>query len=293
MAINILSPRTGQIDRTQSSIPVTWENTDSIYNSHQTSYEIQYKYVADSSWKSLGRVTSSTQSGDLKGIFTDLGTDAKEIYYRICVRYDPFIASSLGAKVGGVDYSAVYSIIFRGGNQIGTLKIFDGTSIKEHPIYESVAGQQKLNVKVSSSQTGQVPLVPVGDPQAGNIKVAVSSTDTRVTASAPRYTVSNQYANGYFYGYRYQYSTTYSYYNYVSSYYRTYAYRQENIPSSQQTGYRMDRSSYNYYTYYEYNYTAYYIIGPTANYNSYKYTQTLSFRYDFVQDLHYTFYKLL
>jgi len=34
MAINILSPRTGQIDRTQSSIPVTWENTDSIYNSH-------------------------------------------------------------------------------------------------------------------------------------------------------------------------------------------------------------------------------------------------------------------
>ena len=116
MAINITSPQTGQIDRTQSSIPVTWTNSDSIYNGHQSSYEIQYKYVADASWSTLGKVTSSAQQGDLKGIFTALGTDAKEIYYRICVRYDLFTSSSLGAKAGGVDYSAVYSIIFRGGN---------------------------------------------------------------------------------------------------------------------------------------------------------------------------------
>jgi hypothetical protein len=72
MAIKITSPKSGQIDRTQSSIPVTWTNNDSNYNGHQTSYEIQYKYTTDASWSTLGKVTSSTQQGDLKGIFTTL-----------------------------------------------------------------------------------------------------------------------------------------------------------------------------------------------------------------------------
>lgn len=114
MAIKITSPKSGQIDRTQSSIPVTWTNDDSNYSGHQSSYEIQYKYSTDSSWSTLGKVTSTTQQGDLKGIFTALGVDAKEIYYRICVRYDLFTSTSLGATAGGVDYSDVYSIIFRG-----------------------------------------------------------------------------------------------------------------------------------------------------------------------------------
>ena len=257
MAINITSPQTGQIDRTQSSIPVTWTNSDSIYNGHQSSYEIQYKYVADASWSTLGKVTSSAQQGDLKGIFTALGTDAKEIYYRICVRYDLFTSSSLGAKAGGVDYSAVYSIIFRGGNQIGTLKIYDGSAIKEHPVYESVSGQPKLNVRVSGSKTGQVPLVQDGPSYAANIKVALTASAIPVAASAPRSNVSNQYANGYFYGYKYKYSTNYGYYHYISSYYRNYAYRTDSYNSSQKREFRLDRAEYYHYTYYSYAYVAY------------------------------------
>lgn len=306
MAINITSPQTGQIDRTQSSIPVTWTNSDSIYNGHQSSYEIQYKYVADASWSTLGKVTSPAQQGDLKGIFTALGTDAKEIYYRICVRYDLFTSSSLGAKAGGVDYSAVYSIIFRGGDQIGTLKIYDGSAIKEHPIYESVSGQPKLNVRVSSSQTGQVPLVPEGDRQAGNIKVAVTASDVRVAASAPRYTVSNQYANGYFYGYKYKYSTNYGYYHYISSYYRNYAYRTDSYNSSKKWEFRLDRAEYYHYTYYSYDYTAYrifnyrqlvqylYLQGYYNTYasrtNYYNSAQKRDTRLDRAEYYHYTYY---
>ena len=48
----------------------------------------------------------------------------------------------------------------------------------------------------------------------------------------------------------------------------------------------MDRSSYNYYTYYEYNYTAYYIIGPTANYNSYKYISGYRWRYAYYLNMY-------
>ena len=79
MAIQIQTPQSGYVDRTKT-ITVTWTNTDSIYNGHQSSYEIQYKLPSSTSWSTLGVVTSSNQEATLNGIFENLEYTMEDIH---------------------------------------------------------------------------------------------------------------------------------------------------------------------------------------------------------------------
>ena len=247
MAIQITAPLSTYVDRTKP-ITVTWSNTDSIYNGHQTSYEIQYRLPSSSSWSTLGTVTSSTSSATLNGIFDKVEEDAEEYYYRIVVKYSNFDAksTSLGGMASGTDYSDIYSIAFH-GSQIGTMKIFDGTDINNYPIYDTVTGtKSKLNVNVNDSQSGAIPLVSSTSLFAGRDKVNVNTNNVRNIAASPASSFTNKRGNseGYFTVYRYQYYVNYAYTHYTN-YSRDRSYANYSRDRSY-ANYARDRSYANY-----------------------------------------------
>ena len=110
MAVTITAPQSGYFDRT-GAITVSW--TNSITSPPQTAYEIMYKLKTASSWSTLGRVTSTATSANLKPIYDAVSQDAVEFYYKVVVYHDLATLSS-GNKEGGVEHSAVYSIMFHG-----------------------------------------------------------------------------------------------------------------------------------------------------------------------------------
>ena len=239
MAIQITAPLSTYVDRTKT-IAVTWSNTDSIYNGHQTSYEIQYRLPSSSSWSTLGTVTSSTASATLNGIFDAVGEDAEEYYYRIVVKYTNFDAksTSLGGMTSGTDYSDVYSIAFH-GSQIGTMKIYDGSNTNSYPIYDTVQGSKaKINANITSAKRGAAPIVDTNSPFASKSRVIVNSETKNIAASSPTVNFYSRRGNasGYFTVYKYQYTTNYAY----DRRYANYAYDRS------YANYARDRSYANY-----------------------------------------------
>lgn len=221
MAITITAPQSGYFDRT-GAITVSW--TNSITSPPQTAYEIMYKLKTASSWSTLGRVTSTATSANLKPIYDAVSQDAQEFYYKVVVYHDLATLSS-GNKEGGVEHSAVYSLMFH-GSQIGTLKIQESSSVtREYPLFNGSTAAQKLNVRTTASATGTAPLVASGHPLAGRGKVITASGYTAfIGGSSPTFAASGQTRYGYFYGYKYVYTPVYYNYNYAN--YRTDSYKQ-------------------------------------------------------------------
>ena len=272
MAIQITAPKSGYVDRT-ATITLSWTNTDSIYNGHQTSYEIQYKTPSASSWSTLGTVTSSSMSATLNGLFTAVEEDAEEYYYRLCVKYANFDAknTSLGGMASGTDYSDVYSIAFH-GKQVGTIKLYDGSMTQTAPLYDTVSGSKStLNAQVTSSIKGSAPLVPASSPVAGKSRVIVANGNTRNIAGSnvtSSFSAKRGDPNGYFKVYKYKYSANYAYYAYNRSYYTYYS-------TNYYTYYTTNYSTYystNYYTYYTTNYSTYYSTNYSTRYSTNYYT---------------------
>ena len=255
MAVTITAPQSGYFDRT-GAITVSW--TNSITSPPQTAYEIMYKLKTASSWSTLGRVTSTATSANLKPIYDAVSQDAVEFYYKVVVYHDLATLSS-GNKEGGIEHSAVYSIMFH-GSQIATLKVQETASLTQiYPLFNgSTTPTAKLNVRTTSSATGTAPLVASGHPLAGRGKVITASGYTAfIGGSSPTFAASGQNRYGYFYGYRYQYS--FSYYNYNYANYRTDSYNvlqyyytvyNQDVTSTHETGeiYRWDayNRSYSY-----------------------------------------------
>lgn len=238
MAVTITAPQSGYFDRT-GAITVSW--TNSITSPPQTAYEIMYKLKTASSWSTLGRVTSTATSANLKPIYDAVSQDAVEFYYKVVVYHDLATLSS-GNKEGGVEHSAVYSIMFH-GSQIATLKVQEtASSTQTYPLFNgSTTPTAKLNVRTTSSATGTAPLVASGHPLAGRGKVVTASGYTAfIGGSSPTFAASGQVQYGYFYGYRYQYS--FSYYNRAN-----YTYGSYNVFSYNRTNYSYDRFNNTYH----------------------------------------------
>lgn len=261
MAIQIQTPQSGYVDRTKT-ITVTWTNTDSIYNGHQSSYEIQYRLPSSTSWSTLGVVTSSKQEATLNGIFDTIETDAEEYYYRIVVQYNNFDAkaTTLGGMASGTDYSDVYSIAFH-GSTIGTIQIIGKNSVVySYPVYDSVKNKPALNVKISDKQNGALPLVSSTSPFSGESNVNISTGDKRSLATTnpkSQFNYRRGYASGYFTVYKYSYTPNYNY-----AYYSNYSYDRHYSYISSYTNYSY-LHSYGSYAYVNGSYNYSYLSGST------------------------------
>ena len=188
MAVTITAPQSGYFDRT-GAITVSW--TNSITAPPQTAYEIMYKLKTASSWSTLGKVTSTATSANLKPIYDAVSQDAVEFYYKVVVYHDLATLSS-GNKEGGIEHSAVYSIMFH-GSQIATLKVQEtASSTQTYPLFNgSTTPTAKLNVRTTSSVTGTAPLVASGHPLAGRGKVITASGYTAfIGGSNPTFAAS-------------------------------------------------------------------------------------------------------
>ena len=285
--VTILQPLSVYVDNDKAEdYTLKWENS----MSGQTAYEILYKIRKDSTWLTLGKVTSTQQTFDLRNLHKAFGNDFEEIQYRVLVYYS--VKNSEGTLTGK-EYSDVYSVIFNQGIS-NTLKFYDGEETHEYPLFNDINNKNIDIMDIDSSGTKKLPLVEKDSPLANEPMKMGTSSGTKFFASGrANFKPSGIYGNGYFEQYVPKYSEIYTtgsspiyssstaygyrYYSYGGSdTYVTGYYRYTTGSVSQYTGYNTSPSSYYYSSYsykraYYYSYrtnrqisytsTAYYITG--------------------------------
>lgn len=257
MSITITSPPT-YVDRTQDII-VSWTNSDSTRNSAQSSFELQYKLKSDSSWSPGGTGTTAKSVNLKTALFDYAGVDATEYYYRILVRYNSYTVS-VGTE-SGYEYSPVYNIMFHGAST-GTMKIYDGSTTHNYPIYDTVSNMPSLK-----TSEGAIPLVESSSPLAENAKVNTADGVKFIAKTTPALSSPGIRGSGTFYGTTTRYYSTnygYKYYQYISGYRHNYGYYRYI------SGYTDTYSTYTYISGYTHRY-GYYHSSTTTNYRSDKY----------------------
>ena len=264
---------------------ISWSNSDATLNGKQTAYEIQYaKGSLAAGWSTLGKVSGATTSANLVSLFNAVGVDATEIYFRIKVYYDTQITSGNNI-ITGHEYSKDYVVMFH-GTHIADLKIYDGTKVQSYPVFNDVDGVQTLDVAVSSSKTGKLPLVDSTNILASELKASPNGSAKHVGAGVYRnYHTVNSPTSGYFdtytkrYYHHYNYQVIHQYYNVLQNY-NNYSY----FISSYTPYYYRVLQNYNNYSYFISSYTPYYyrVLQTRVNYN-YDWRRLSSYTYD----LHY------
>lgn len=269
----------------------------------QNAYEILYRSKGASAWLTMGKVTSTATSYDLRQIYPKLSNcDFTEIEYRVLLYYST--TNSTGTLTG-TEYSQVFEVIFNSGIA-GYHKIQTGTNARsEVPIFSSINNPSVSKLKMQTDKgIKQIPLVDSSSPLAptgpkwkfrtdSGVKIAAGKTgrfgaaympagavgefNQGVVRYTPIYRTENYISAA---GYNYQYITGYT------TRYRIASYRTEYQLTGYNTYYSIRSNAY----YTRYDYTAqtgeYYTSesGPVTTIYYYKahskYYYNTNLRYD-------------
>lgn len=136
MAVTILKPKSAYINiQDSASRTLQWQAITG-----QTAYEICYKRKASSSWSTLGKVTSTDTTFDLKKVYDVISSiDFQDLHYRVIVYYTQENAEgTLNAK----EISEAFNLIFRPKDASGKLYLNE----EEIPLFEDTTAASNLFV---------------------------------------------------------------------------------------------------------------------------------------------------
>ena len=174
MAITIISPKSAYVDNKNSSTyTLQWKSDIS----GQTGYEILYKKKTASEWSTLGKVTSTATSFDLRNIYKVTNIDIEEYYYRVMLYYS-------GDDYTGTEYSDVYSIIFNEGYEC-KLNVNMPDGIHKYPLLSNIKNEEISFMEVQSNGIKKLPLIEPNHPLADGVKFQTSGGVKQFASNTP------------------------------------------------------------------------------------------------------------
>lgn len=251
MAVTITSPQSKFVSRSNAnSLTISWS-----CQYPQSAYEIAYRQKGTSAWSTFGKVTSTATSATIN---ISNFNDFIEYHYRVISYAENKTSGS--SVYNGSDTSAAYALMIVPDVQLGTLKVKYGDGMVEVPLYESVQSPNKIKIQnrmtalidrnLSASTAVQVQ-------ENGEIKTLAKQPETLENTGQYAYAYMTQ---------KQQFSSSYTYYNYVSSNYTYYNYG--------------GSGTYRYYFPYYTRYIGYYLTGYYWKY-SYRYGYRINYRYGY------------
>lgn len=251
MAVTITSPQSKFVSRSDAnSLTISWS-----CQYPQSAYEITYRQKGESAWSTFGKVTSTATSATIN---ISNFNDFIEYHYRVISYAENKTSGS--SVYNGSDTSAAYALMIVPDVQLGTLKVKYGDGMVEVPLYESVQSPDKIKI-----QNRMTALIDQNLSASTPVRVRENG-ETKTLAKRPE---SLENTGQYAYAYmtqKQQFSSSYTYYNYIGSNYTYYNYG--------------GSGTYRYYFPYYTRYTGYYMTGYYWKY-SYRYGYRINYRYGY------------
>lgn len=261
MAITINSPKSGAAFKDTTTY-ITWAAV-----SGQTAYELCYRRKGATTWQTLGKTTSTSNSVSIQTIAAQTGiTTFTDYDYKVII-YST-VNNSLGTLVNQ-EHSAAYKVVFIQETSKGTLNSqISATAKEEYGLYDNLGTREstsQVNVAKDSRTILHAPLVSTDSSLAGKTTAKIGNEEKRIALKTPKWGKDETTETAH--GYHSQYVPQYYIHNYISSYYLTNYYNQYTYSTYVPATY----STYSYNTANYADTTGYYytVYHPIISYNTF------------------------